>query len=105
MCAHRVRSGRGSRCGPLRIAYGLTLVIDVQRDVPPGVREKRALVAVPTLMLLPGTAFPPRRLTLRGVSVFELGLCAGPVLPLFQKLSEPEAEDLGPFSGQGPKNR
>lgn len=79
----------------LRIAYGLTVVIEVQRSVPLGVREERALVAVPTPKPPPGTAFPPRRLTLRGVSVFELGLWCGTCPALFQRLSEPEAADLG----------
>ena len=71
------------------------MVIDVRRSVPLGVREKRALVAVPTPKPPPGTAFPPRRLTLRGVPVFELGLWCGTCPALFQKLSEPEAVDLG----------
>lgn len=76
-------------------AYGLAVVIDVQRSVPLGVREKRALVAVPTPKPPPGTAFPPRRLTLRGVPVFELGLWCGTCPALFQKLNEPQAADLG----------
>lgn len=79
----------------LRIAYGLTVVIEVQHSVPMGVSEERALVAVPTPKPRPGTAFPPRRLTLRGVPVFELGLWCGTCPALFQRLSEPEAADLG----------
>lgn len=71
------------------------MVIDVQRGIALGVREKNALVAVPTPTPPPGTAFPPRRLTLRGLPVFELGLWCGTCPALFQKLSEPEAADLG----------
>lgn len=71
------------------------MVIDIQRSVALGVREKRALVAVPTPKPPPGTAFPSRRLTLRGVPVFELGLWCGTCPAIFQKLSEPQAADLG----------
>jgi hypothetical protein len=63
--------------------------------VPLGVREKRAAVVVPTPKPPPGTAFSPRRLTLRGVSVFELNLWCGTCPALFKKLAEPEAADLG----------
>jgi hypothetical protein len=79
----------------LRIAYGRTVVIEVRYSVPMGVSEERALVAVPTPKPPRGTAFPPRRLTLRGVPVFELGLWCGTCPALFQRLSEPEATDLG----------
>lgn len=96
----RDRSGRRSRCVPFRVAYGLAVVIDVQRSVPLGVREERALVAVPTPKPLPGTAFPPRRLTLRGVPVFELGLWCGTCPALFQKLSEPADADLAVANGR-----
>lgn len=71
------------------------VIIDVRRSVPLGVREKRALVAVPTPKPPPGTAFPPRRLTLRGVPVFELNLWCGTCPALFKKLNEPEVADLG----------
>lgn len=60
-----------------------------------GVREKHALVAVPTPEPPPGTAFPPRRLTLRGTPVFELNLWCGTCPALFKKLTQPEAADLG----------
>ncbi|QYJ05251.1 hypothetical protein KUV85_06135 [Nocardioides panacisoli] len=70
------------------------MVIDMQRSVLLGVREKRALIAVPTPKPPPGTAFPPRRLMLRGVPVFELGLWCGTCPALFNKLNEPEVADL-----------
>jgi hypothetical protein len=71
------------------------VIIDVRRGVSLGVREKRALVVVPTPKPPPGTAFPPRRLTLRGVPVFELNLWCGTCPALFKKLDEPEVADLG----------
>jgi hypothetical protein len=71
------------------------VLIEHRRSVPLGVREKRATVVVPTPKPPPGTAFPPRRLTLRGVSVFELNLWCGTCPALFRKLAEPEAADLG----------
>jgi hypothetical protein len=71
------------------------VVIDVRRSVPLGVREKRALVVVPTPKPPPGTAFPPRRLTLRGVPIFELGLWCGTCPALFMKLNQPESADVG----------
>jgi len=71
------------------------VLIDVQRSVALGVRDKRALVAVPTPKPAPGTAFPPRRLTLRGVPIFELGLWCGTCPALFKKLNAPESADLG----------
>lgn len=52
------------------------------------------MVAVPTPKPAPGTAFPPRRLTLRGVPVFELGMWCGTCPAIFQRLNEPEAADL-----------
>lgn len=52
-------------------------------------------MVVPTPKPAPGTAFPPRRLALRGVSVFELNLWCGTCPALFKKLAEPEAADLG----------
>lgn len=70
------------------------VIIDVRRSVALGVREKRAVVAVPTPKPPPGTAFSPRRLTLRGVPVFELNLWCGTCPALFQKVNEPEAADL-----------
>lgn len=51
-------------------------------------------MAVPTPKPPPGTAFPPRRLTLRGVPVFELNLWCGTCPALFQKLNEPTEADL-----------
>ena len=71
------------------------MIVGVQRRVALGVRESRALVAVPTPEPRPGTAFPPRRLTLRGAPVFELGLWCGTCPALFQRLGEPEDADLG----------
>jgi hypothetical protein len=59
------------------------------------VPETRAAVAVPTPKPAPGTAFPPRRLTLRGVPTFELNLWCGTCPALFKKLAEPERVDLG----------
>lgn len=70
------------------------MVIDARRNISLGAKEKRALVAVPTPKPAPGTAFPPRRLTLRGVPVFELGLWCGTCPALFNKLNEPEVADL-----------
>lgn len=60
-----------------------------------GVVAKRAAVVVPTPKPPPGTAFPPRRLTLRGVPVFDLNLWCGTCPALFKRLTEPEAADLG----------
>src|ERR671912_1566076 len=71
------------------------VLIDLRRSVPLGVPEKRATLVVPTPKPPPGTAFPPRRLTLRGVSIFELNLWCGTCPALFRKLAEPEAADLG----------
>lgn len=71
------------------------MIIDVRRNVALGAREKDALVLVPTPKPPPGTAFPPRRLTLRGVPVFELNLWCGTCPALFKKLNEPETADLG----------
>lgn len=81
-------------CRVARTVWGV--VIEVRRDVPLGVREKRALVAVPTPKPPPGTAFPPRRLTLRGVPTFELGLWCGTCPALFKRLNEPVTADVGP---------
>lgn len=82
------------RCPRSARSVGL-VIIDVRRHVPLGVREKRALVVVPTPKPPPGTAFPPRRLTLRGVPVFELNLWCGTCPALFKKLNEPQVADLG----------
>jgi hypothetical protein len=71
------------------------VLIDLRLSVPLGVREERAAVAVPTPKPPPGTAFPPRRLILRGVPVLELNLWCGTCPALFKKLSEPEAADPG----------
>ncbi|MEO3936396.1 hypothetical protein V3N99_06515 [Dermatophilaceae bacterium Soc4.6] len=71
------------------------MVIDVRRGVELGVQDELALVAVPTPKPPPGTAFPPRRLTLRGVPVFELALWCGTCPAIFQRLSEPENAELG----------
>lgn len=57
--------------------------------------SKRALVTVPTPKPPPGTAFPPRRLTVRGTPVFDLNLWCGTCPALFKKLTDPEAADLG----------
>lgn len=57
-------------------------------------KGKRALVAVPTPKPAPGTAFPPRRLTLEGEPTFELNLWCGTCPALFKKLSEPAVVDL-----------
>jgi hypothetical protein len=70
------------------------VLIDVRRGQPLGVAAKRAAVVVPTPRPAPGTAFPPRRLTLRGVSVFELNLWCGTCPAIFKKLAEPKAADL-----------
>lgn len=78
----------------VRAAYGRAVIIEARRDIELGVREERSLVAVPTPKPAPGTAFPPRRLTLRGVPVFELGLWCGTCPAVFQRLSEPESGDL-----------
>lgn len=71
------------------------MIVEARRGVELGVRGKRSLVAVPTPKPAPGTAFPPRRLTLRGVPVFELGLWCGTCPAIFQRLSDPESADLG----------
>lgn len=71
------------------------MVIEVRPGIRLGVRDKRSLVAVPTPKPAPGTAFPPRRLTLRGVPVFELALWCGTCPAIFQKLSHPATADLG----------
>ena len=73
---------------------GLVL-IDVRRGVRLGVSEKRATVCVPHPKPPPGTAFPPRHLTLRGQPVFELNLWCGTCPALFKKLAQPEIVDLG----------
>jgi len=73
----------------------LRVLIDVRRSVPLGVGEKRAALVVPTPKPAPGTAFPPRRLILRGVPTFELNLWCGTCPALFKKLAEPEVADLG----------
>lgn len=70
------------------------MLIDLRQSVHLGVREKRAVV-VPTPKPIPGTAFPPRRLTLRGVPLFELNLWCGTCPALFRKLAEPAAANLG----------
>jgi len=70
-------------------------LIDSCSGVKLGVREGRAAIAVPTPKPAPGTAFPPRRLTLHGSSVFELSLWCGTCPAMFRKLSEPDAGDLG----------
>lgn len=63
--------------------------------MPLGIGDESALVAVPTPAPPPGTAFPPRRLTLRGEPVFELALWCGTCPAVFQKLSQPEIADVG----------
>lgn len=70
------------------------MLIDVRRSQPLGVIEERAALVVPTPKPAPGTAFPPRRLTLRGVAVFELNLWCGTCPAIFKKLAEPDAADL-----------
>jgi len=71
------------------------MVVDVRNHVALGVKEKHALIAVPTPKPAPGTAFPPRRLMLRGLPTFELNLWCGTCPALFKKLREPEEADLG----------
>jgi hypothetical protein len=71
------------------------VLIDARRCVALGVPETRAAVAVPTPKPAPGTAFSPRRLTLRGAPVFELNLWCGTCPALFKKLAGPEIADLG----------
>jgi hypothetical protein len=93
-CQRQIRAGICAARGPNR-EYRLAVVIEVRRNVPLGVREKRAVVVVPTPKPPPGTAFPPRRLTLRGVPIFELGLWCGTCPALFKKLNQPESADLG----------
>jgi len=83
-----------------RAAYRRVVIVEARRGIELGVRDKRALVAVPTPKPAPGTAFPPRRLTLRGVPVFELGLWCGTCPAIFQRLSEPESADLGVANGK-----
>jgi len=71
------------------------VIIEVREHISLGVPEKDAVLAVPTPERAPGTAFRPRRLTLRGTPVFELNLWCGTCPALFKKLNEPEAADLG----------
>lgn len=71
------------------------MLIEVRRGVRLGVAEKCAAIAVPTPEPSPGTAFPSRRLILRGTPVFELNLWCGTCPAMFKKLSEPKAADLG----------
>ena len=71
------------------------MVIAVREHVALGVKEKHAAVAVPTPKPAPGTAFAPRRLTLKGKPTFELNLWCGTCPALFKKLSEPAVVDLG----------
>ncbi|MFJ9315957.1 hypothetical protein ACIRN4_17330 [Pimelobacter simplex] len=71
------------------------MAIDVRRSLSLGVPDERALVAVPTPKPAPGTAFPARRLTIRGLPVFELGLWCGTCPAIFQRLNEPDTADLG----------
>lgn len=71
------------------------VLIDSRSGVKLGVREGRAAIAVPTPEPAPGTAFPPRRLTLHGLSVFELSLWCGTCPAIFSKVSQPDAGGLG----------
>lgn len=93
--AQPIRGHAVSRCArePARSVW--QVLIDVRRGVPLGVRAKRATVVVPTPRPAPGTAFPPRRLSLRGVPVLELNLWCGTCPALFKRLAEPESADLG----------
>jgi hypothetical protein len=77
----------------LRTVSGV--LIEVRHGVRLGVSEKRAVLAVPTPKPAKGTAFPPRRLRLRGAEVFELSLWCGTCPVLFRKLSQPARADLG----------
>ncbi len=70
------------------------MLIESRRGVKLGVRESRAAIAVPTPEPAPGTAFPPRRLTLHGGDVFELNHWCGTCPALLRKLAEPDAADL-----------
>jgi hypothetical protein len=76
-------------------AYARRVVIEVREHIALGVKEKHAVVAVPTPKPAPGTAFPPRRLILKGRPAFDLNLWCGTCPALFKKLSEPEVADLG----------
>lgn len=73
---------------------GSAMVIDVRRGVSLGVPDDRAMVRVPTPPAPPGTAFPPRRLTLRGQEIFDLALWCGTCPAVFTKLGEPPHADL-----------
>jgi hypothetical protein len=90
-----VRSWRwcGASCDVRRSVSGM--LIDARQGVGLGVREERAAIVVPTPEPQPGTAFPPRRLTLREAPVFELNLWCGTCPALFKRLTEPEPVDLG----------
>lgn len=71
------------------------MLIDSRTGVKLGVREGRAAIAVPMPKPAPGTAFPPRRLTLHGKSVLELSLWCGTCPAMFNELSRPDVGDLG----------
>jgi hypothetical protein len=71
-----------------------SVLLDVRASVTLGVPERRAAVAVPTPKPAPGTAFPPRRLVLRGVPVFELNLWCGTCPAMFRKLAAVQHADL-----------
>lgn len=70
------------------------MVVEALRGVSLGVPDAGALVSVPTPKPPPGTAFPPRRLTLRGTPVFELANWCGTCPALFQRLSDGVDADL-----------
>lgn len=71
------------------------VIIEVRQHTSLGVPEKDAVLAVPTPEPAPGTAFPPRRLTVRETPVFELNLWCGTCPALFKKLNKLETADLG----------
>ena len=71
------------------------MLIETRRDLALGVPEQDAAIAVPTPPPAYGSAFSARQITLRGQPTFELALWCGTCPALFQKISEPEAADLG----------
>lgn len=71
------------------------MVIDERRDLALGVPEPDAAIRVQVPQPAPGAAYSSRRLALRGEPAFELALWCGTCPAIFQKLSEPEAADLG----------
>lgn len=71
-----------------------SVLIDVRVNASLGVPQRRATIAVPTPKPVPGAAFPPRRLMLRGVPVFELNLWCGTCPAIFHTLNATQQADL-----------